>query len=80
MKYDAIFDDSNEQGYVALESAMDIWQGSRIGDKNLSDICELVDIRGDGWLDRKQFAAGMFLIDDRLRGFCVPTALPIGIL
>jgi hypothetical protein len=80
IKYDTLFDENSDQGYVSRDTAFRMWQESRIGETNLRDISELVDIRGDGWLDRKQFAAGMFLIDDRLRGFCIPNALPIGIM
>jgi hypothetical protein len=80
IKYDAIFNENNEQGYIHQETALEIWRASRIGEQNLSDIAVLIDIRGDGWLDQKQFAAGTFLIDDRLRGFCIPKTLPDSIM
>ena len=80
IKYDAIFKENNEQGYIHQETALDIWRDSRIGEQNMSDIAGVIDIRGDGWYDQKQFAAGMFLIDDRLRGFCIPKSLPDGIM
>jgi Variant SH3 domain/Cytoskeletal-regulatory complex EF hand len=80
IKYDAIFKENNEQGYMYQDTAVEIWRDSRIGEQNLSDIVKLIDIRGDGWFDQKQFAAGTFLIDDRLRGFCIPKSLPDGIM
>ncbi|KAI8578907.1 hypothetical protein K450DRAFT_199987 [Umbelopsis ramanniana AG] len=80
IKYDGLFKEKNEQGYIYQDTAVEIWRESRIGDQNLSDIARLIDVRGDGWFDQKQFAAGMFLIDDRLRGFCIPKSLPEGIM
>ncbi|KAG2179993.1 hypothetical protein INT43_003780 [Umbelopsis isabellina] len=75
-KYEKMFNQHSEQGYVYYEAAFDLWRASRIGDENIGQICHLVDIREDGWLDKKQFCAGMFLIDERLRGVCVPKSLP----
>lgn len=80
IKYDALFKENSEEGYIHQDTALEIWRNSRIGEQNISAIAGVVDIRGDGWLDQKQFAAGMFLIDDRLRGFCIPKALPDGIM
>ncbi|KAM3582873.1 hypothetical protein VKS41_004637 [Umbelopsis sp. WA50703] len=80
MKYEKLFDQYCDQCYVYYETAFDVWRASRIGDENLEQICRLVDIREDGWLDKNQFSAGMFLIDERLRGVCIPKGLPQGIL
>ncbi|KAI9286191.1 hypothetical protein BC943DRAFT_359368 [Umbelopsis sp. AD052] len=80
IKYDGMFKENNEQGYIYQDTAVELWRESRIGEQNLSTIAGLIDVRGDGWFDQKQFAAGMFLIDDRLRGFCIPKSLPEGIM
>lgn len=80
IKYEKLFDQHCEQGYVYYEAAFDLWRASRIGDENIGQICHLVDIREDGWLDKNQFCAGMFLIDERLHGVCIPKSLPQGIM
>jgi hypothetical protein len=36
----------------------------------------LADVDGDGYLSCVEFCIGMFLIDDRLRGYPIPETLP----
>ena len=50
----------------------DIWSRSRLPTDVLSDIWELVDRNGTGMLGRDEFVAGVWLIDQRLKGRKLP--------
>lgn len=50
----------------------DIWSRSRLPDDVLSDIWELVDRSGIGMLSRDEFVAGVWLVDQRLKGRKLP--------
>lgn len=50
----------------------DIWSRSRLPADVLSDIWELVDRSGTGMLSREEFVAGMWLVDQRLKGRKLP--------
>ena len=50
----------------------DIWSRSRLPDDVLSDIWELVDRSGTGMLYRDEFVAGVWLVDQRLKGRKLP--------
>ncbi|OBT83919.1 hypothetical protein VE02_06868 [Pseudogymnoascus sp. 03VT05] len=50
----------------------DIWSRSRLPDDVLSDIWELVDRSGTGMLSRDEFVAGVWLVDQRLKGRKLP--------
>ncbi|KAI9734479.1 MAG: Increased rDNA silencing protein [Claussenomyces sp. TS43310] len=51
----------------------DIWSRSRLGSDALSEVWDLVDRGGRGYLSREEFVAGMWLIDQRLKGRKLPT-------
>lgn len=53
----------------------DIWSRSRLPPDILSDIWELVDRSGTGMLCRDEFCAGLWLIDQRLKGRKLPQRL-----
>ncbi|KFZ02745.1 hypothetical protein V502_11537 [Pseudogymnoascus sp. VKM F-4520 (FW-2644)] len=50
----------------------DIWSRSRLPDDVLSDIWELVDRGRTGMLSRDEFVAGVWLVDQRLKGRKLP--------
>lgn len=50
----------------------DIWSRSRLGDDVLYEVWELVDRSGRGYLSREEFVAGLWLIDQRLKGRKLP--------
>lgn len=50
----------------------DIWSRSRLPDDVLSDIWELVDRSGTGMLSKDEFVAGVWLVDQRLKGRKLP--------
>ncbi|KFY28087.1 hypothetical protein V493_03093 [Pseudogymnoascus sp. VKM F-4281 (FW-2241)] len=50
----------------------DIWSRSRLPDDVLSDVWELVDHSGTGMLSRDEFVAGVWLVDQRLKGRKLP--------
>jgi hypothetical protein len=50
----------------------DIWSRSRLGAENLSEVYELVDRTHTGKLAREEFVAGLWLIDQRLKGRKLP--------
>lgn len=50
----------------------DIWSRSRLGNDVLAEVWKLVDRTGLGRLAREEFVAGMWLIDQRLKGRKLP--------
>ncbi|KFY26629.1 hypothetical protein V491_01232 [Pseudogymnoascus sp. VKM F-3775] len=57
---------------VSSQVVRDIWSRSRLPDDVLSDIWELVDRSGTGMLSRDEFVAGVWLVDQRLKGRKLP--------
>jgi hypothetical protein len=53
----------------------DIWSRSRLGPDILSEIWELVDRSHSGYLCKEEFVAGLWLIDQRLKGRKLPIRL-----
>ena len=51
----------------------DIWSRSRLPSDVLEEVWDLVDVRGDGKLEREEFVVGLWLIDSRLRGNKLPS-------
>lgn len=51
----------------------DIWSRSRLPSDVLEEVWDLVDVRGDGKLEREAFVVGLWLIDSRLRGNKLPS-------
>ena len=51
----------------------DIWSRSRLPSDVLEEVWDLVDVRGDGKLEREEFVVGFWLIDSRLRGNKLPS-------
>ena len=51
----------------------DIWSRSRLPNDVLEEVWDLVDVRGDGKLEREGFVVGLWLIDSRLRGNKLPS-------
>jgi hypothetical protein len=62
----------NLSEYVANVVVRDLWRRSRLPDDELSEVWELVDRERRGVLGREEFAVGMWLIDQRLRGRKIP--------
>ncbi|RGB25795.1 hypothetical protein C1646_631852, partial [Rhizophagus diaphanus] len=62
----------NTLGAVVKE----IYLRSRLDNKTLFKIWNLLDDDEDGRLSRNEFCVGMFLIDERLKGHPVPNKLP----
>lgn len=51
----------------------DIWSRSGLPSDVLEEVWDLVDVRGDGKLEREEFVVGLWLIDSRLRGNKLPS-------
>ncbi|KAG9301188.1 hypothetical protein G9A89_012571 [Geosiphon pyriformis] len=76
-RYEQVFEaKQNREGYIDGEVVKDIYVKSRLDSKTLHKIWNLVDTRKIGKLNKQEFSAGMFLIDERLKGIPVPDNLP----
>ena len=53
-----------------------IWLRSGLDNTALGKVWALVDAGRDGWLSKREFVVGMWLIDERLKGFAFPDQLP----
>lgn len=53
----------------------DIWARSKLSFDDLSEIWELVDGNGEGWLEKEEFVVGMWLVDQRLKGRKTPVVV-----
>ncbi len=65
--------DSGSRDAVLNVVVRDIWSRSRLPDDVLEEVWDLVDVRGDGKLEREGFVVGLWLIDSRLRGNKLPS-------
>lgn len=63
---------SQPEDCVSSLVVRDIWSRSRLPDDVLSDIWDLVDRSGTGMLSRDEFVAGVWLVDQRLKGRKLP--------
>ncbi|POR33597.1 Increased rDNA silencing protein 4 [Tolypocladium paradoxum] len=57
---------------VANVVVRDIWRRSRLPEDELAEVWDLVDRDARGMLTRQEFVAGMWLLDQRLRGRKLP--------
>ena len=65
--------DPNSRDAVLNVVVRDIWSRSRLPSEVLEEVWDLVDVRGDGKLEREEFVVGFWLIDSRLRGNKLPS-------
>ena len=65
--------DLNSRDAVLNVVVRDIWSRSRLPSDVLEEVWDLVDVRGDGKLEREEFVVGFWLIDSRLRGNKLPS-------
>ena len=65
--------DPNSRDAVLNVVVRDIWSRSRLPSEVLEEVWNLVDVRGDGKLEREEFVVGFWLIDSRLRGNKLPS-------
>lgn len=59
-------------GTVCNLVVREIWHRSRLPDDVLEEVWGLVDMKGDGSLEKEEFVVGMWLIDQRLKGRKLP--------
>ncbi|CAG8693790.1 13495_t:CDS:2, partial [Funneliformis caledonium] len=80
-RYEIIYD-ANKDDDDSIDGAVvkAIYLRSCLDNKTLSKIWDLLDTDEDGRLSRNEFCAGMFLIDERLKGHPIPDELPYGLL
>ncbi|CAG8526953.1 7671_t:CDS:10 [Ambispora gerdemannii] len=79
-RYEEVFEaKKNRNGYIDGDVVKDIYIKSRLDSKTLHKIWNLVDTDKNGRLTKEEFNAGMFLIDERLKGNPVPDKLPRGL-
>jgi hypothetical protein len=57
----------------------DIYSRSRLPVDTLSEVWDLVDRKGDGTLSKEEFVAGLWLIDQRLKGRKLPVRVGDGV-
>lgn len=57
----------------------EIWSRSRLSGSVLEQVWDLVDRQGDGMLAREEFAVGMWLIDQRLKGRKLPVKVSMSV-
>ncbi|KAJ3102772.1 actin organization and endocytosis protein [Phlyctochytrium planicorne] len=76
--YNEIFEvaDDDRDGFVSATDVRKIWMRSGLDKMILARIWTLTDVEERSSLNKNEFAVGMFLIDDRLRGYPVPETLP----
>lgn len=77
-RYEDLFEeqDQDRDGYIDGEDVRTIWLRSGLDAPALGKVWNLADRDCDGYLTRVEFVVGMFLIDDRLRGYPIPEQLP----
>ncbi len=71
-RYNTPFDNVEPQVCVCSLVVRDIWSRSRLPPDVLSDIWDLVDRTDTGMLCKDEFCAGLWLIDQRLKGRKLP--------
>ncbi|CAJ0763853.1 9060_t:CDS:10 [Entrophospora sp. SA101] len=75
-RYELVFDSNKEEDLIDAAVVREIYIRSRLNNKTLYKIWDLLDTDKDGYLNRNEFCIGMFLIDKRLEGDPVPDKLP----
>ncbi|OZJ04294.1 hypothetical protein BZG36_02574 [Bifiguratus adelaidae] len=79
-RYNVVFDANHKGGLMQGSATKKIWAKSRIDAASLARVWNLADVDQDGYLNKGEFAIGMFLIDDRLGGYPIPDELPAALL
>ncbi|CAI2172737.1 3723_t:CDS:2 [Funneliformis geosporum] len=80
-RYEIIYDaNKDDDDFIDGAVVKAIYLRSCLDNKTLSKIWDLLDTDEDGRLSRNEFCAGMFLIDERLKGQPIPDKLPYGLL
>ncbi|RIA85644.1 hypothetical protein C1645_364738 [Glomus cerebriforme] len=80
-RYETIYDaNKDDNDYIDGAVVKAIYLRSRLDNKTLFKIWNHLDTDEDGRLSKNEFCAGMFLIDERLKGHPVPNELPNGLL
>lgn len=74
---DRFFDglDTNRKGYIEGDIAVPFLMQSGLPETDLAQVWDLADIRKEGKLSKDEFAVAMFLINNKLSGHELPTAL-----
>ncbi|KAI8141734.1 hypothetical protein BJV82DRAFT_580035 [Fennellomyces sp. T-0311] len=78
IKYQAFFDklDSDKTGHISGGDAVVFFRHSKLPENDLARIWDLADTQQSGQLDVQQFAVAMHLINRRIAGGQIPSALP----
>ncbi|KAI0371769.1 hypothetical protein BV20DRAFT_965041 [Pilatotrama ljubarskyi] len=79
---DRIFDslDTQKKGYIEGDVAVPFMLQSKLPEDVLAQIWDLADLNNDGRLTRDGFAVAMHLIQGKLAGKDVPSALPLSLI
>ncbi|KAL1413265.1 hypothetical protein Q8F55_001020 [Vanrija albida] len=72
--------DSQNRGVIEGDVAVPFMLQSQLDEGVLASIWDLSDIREEGKLDRDEFAVAMHLINSKLAGNELPTALPLSLV
>lgn len=77
-QYDAFFDkiDAGHRGHIEGPEAVEFFNNSKLPPSELARIWDMADIEGNGRLTKDEFAIAMHLINARLQGIPLPSALP----
>ncbi|KAK9464996.1 hypothetical protein V1512DRAFT_267040 [Lipomyces arxii] len=81
-RYDGIFAsiDTDGRGLLGGDKAVPFFMTSKLPDEVLAHIWDLCDIRNSGELNRDEFAVAMYLVQQKLSGVDLPTALPTNLV
>ncbi|KXS17969.1 hypothetical protein M427DRAFT_54189 [Gonapodya prolifera JEL478] len=74
-RYDELFGKMQRAGKVEGADVVEVWSRSMLEAEELKQVWALSDIDRDGRLTAHEFALGMHIIDDRLRGIPIPSTL-----
>ncbi|KAF4604063.1 hypothetical protein EYR40_001246 [Pleurotus pulmonarius] len=79
---DRLFDtlDTQRMGYIDGDVAVPFMLQSNLPGDDLAVVWDLCDINGDGRLTRDCFAVAMHLIQQKLAGHDIPSALPLSLV
>ncbi|KAI0362741.1 hypothetical protein OH77DRAFT_1515924 [Trametes cingulata] len=79
---DRIFDglDTQKKGYIEGDVAVPFMLQSKLPEDVLAQIWDLADLNNDGRLTRDGFAVAMHLIQGKLAGKDIPSALPLSLI
>ncbi|KAI5840613.1 hypothetical protein BZA05DRAFT_325680, partial [Tricharina praecox] len=79
-RYEGLFA-SNSPGYKYIENYVvrELWQRSRLENRVLAEVWQLVDRGAKGRLSREEWVVGLWIIDTALRGGKVPVRVEEGV-